>query len=56
MFGDNKLYPSRSCYLVGSTFHNGRNYKKTKHFLSQKSLELREVMFGVHIVLTTNNQ
>jgi len=55
MFGDNKLYPSRSCYLVGSTFHNGRSYKKNT-FSFTKSLELREVMFGVHISLNTNSQ
>jgi len=41
-------------YLVGSNFHNGLNYK-IYLFFHKKSLEFREVLFGVHILLNTNS-
>jgi len=45
-----------SVYLVGSNFHNGRNYK-TYIFFYKKSLEFQEVLFGVHtlLILTVNS-
>jgi len=35
---------------VGSNFHNGRNYKINRVF-HKKSLEIREVLFEVHIFI-----
>jgi len=43
---DNKPYSSWSCYLVGTMFQNGRNYK-IYLFFHKKSLEFQEVLFGV---------
>ena len=46
---------SWSCYLVGSNFHNGLNYKNY-HFFHKKSLAIQKVMFGVYILLNTSSQ